>query len=29
VDRRADAAERVRMSGYELPRRLDEGLPEI
>jgi two-component system, NarL family, nitrate/nitrite response regulator NarL len=29
VDRRADAAERVRMSGYELPRQLDEGLPEI
>jgi DNA-binding NarL/FixJ family response regulator len=29
VDRRADAAERVRVSGFELPRRLDEGLPEI
>lgn len=29
VDRRADAAERVRSSGYRLPRRLDEGLPEI
>jgi two-component system nitrate/nitrite response regulator NarL len=29
VDRRADAAERVRIGGFELPRRLDDGLPEI
>jgi DNA-binding NarL/FixJ family response regulator len=29
VDRRADAAERVRISGYELPHRLEDDLPEI
>ena len=29
VDRRADAVERVRVAGFKLPRRLDDGLPEI